>query len=283
MKLYRIKDKVYTIEANKNFSKSPCNNCEVRKHIKRNRRNDDKGYCPEYELSGKCAGIIGFNNYFVLYKDEIKNTDEVVEIMENKKKYPRMTKGFTRRDVLRTLILGMKEHYGVDIVRKADSVEQCNEVIKEIIEIHVKNRLVPHLEEKKHLDEVNELLNDNLSKANSKLLNKDAHIEQLNNGMDSLKEKIEELEEQLKQTELSRNEWLRLEKNLDNNLKKLEIDLKYQKDVKNILKNENEKLKTELKKWQGDNELLGMWLREWEDKTVFEFIKEKVKRFFKRG
>lgn len=129
MKLYKIGDKVYEAKR-KSINRTPCNSCSLYKTGVRQ-------YCPSEELLHKCSRL-GWNVYFVEYKGNVEDM-EVIELInekiELKPVYKRIKKGFTRRDVLRELILELKEKLGVDIVRTCDSVDQCKAVIDEIIKI----------------------------------------------------------------------------------------------------------------------------------------------------
>lgn len=219
MKLYSINGKIYEMCSSRNEIGSVCSKCELYNTNKKRR------YCPSEILLEKCNRL-GYDKYF----KEVKNIDlknyEVVVLMENKNKnkYTKMKKGFTRRDVLRELILELKSKLGVDIVRKCDSVDQCKEVIDEIIKI---------------------ACNCELSSAKDLIARKDTALKvqedvrgnlykQLN-GKDG---QISALREQIKEIEKSRDGWAKLAGDNEIELQKLEI--------------KNRELEKDAKKWKSE-------------------------------
>lgn len=258
MKLYKINGKIYEMKR-KSSGVSACGECVLYKTGKRR-------YCPSENLLDKCNRL-GWNTFFIEYNGVI-DKQEVIELIKERKVYGRMHKGFTRRDVLRELILEMKEKYGVDIVKKCDSVEQCKNVIDEIIRITCNNEsssdkdLVAKKE--KELDDIKNELN--------KILATNKRMSGIINSRDSelfkLKNKHDVLKKELDTTEKSRIEWVGIAKHND----KLYTD----EFIKAQL------LEEELKKFKSDNEILGMWLREAEDRGVISLIVFKAKRLFNK-
>lgn len=212
MKLYSINGKIYEMCSSRNEIGSVCWKCEFHNTNKKRR------YCPSEILLRKCNKL-GYDKYF----KEVNNVDlknyEVVVIMEKKDKYTKMKKGFTRRDVLRELILELKSKLGVDRVRKCDSVDQCKEVIDEIIKI---------------------ACNCELSSAKDLIARKDTALKvqedvrrnlykQLN-GKDG---QVKALREQIKEIEKSRDGWAKLAGDNEIELQKLETKNKeLEKDAK---------------------------------------------------
>lgn len=217
MKLYSINGKIYEMCSSRNEVGSVCYKCELYNTNKKRR------YCPSERLLRKCNKL-GYDKYF----KEVKNIDlknyEVVVLMENKNKYTKMKKGFTRRDVLRELILELKSKLGVDIVRKCDSVDQCKEVIDEIIKI---------------------ACNCELSSAKDLIARKDTALKvagdvrrNLYNKLNNVDGQISALREQIKEIEKSRDGWAKLAGDNEIELQKLEI--------------KNRELEKDAKKWKSE-------------------------------
>lgn len=219
MKLYSINGKIYEMCSGINEIVSVCSKCELYNTNKKRR------YCPSEILLEKCNRL-GYDKYF----KEVKNIDlknyEVVVLMENKNKnkYTKMKKGFTRRDVLRELILELKSKLGVDIVRKCDSVDQCKEVIDEIIKI---------------------ACNCELSSAKDLIARKDTALKvvedvkrNLYNQLNNADGQISALREQIKEIEKSRDGWAKLAGDNEIELQKLEI--------------KNRELEKDAKKWKSE-------------------------------
>lgn len=219
MKLYSINGKIYEMCSGINEIVSVCSKCELYNTNKKRR------YCPSEILLEKCNRL-GYDKYF----KEVKNIDlknyEVVVLMENKNKnkYTKMKKGFTRRDVLRELILELKSKLGVDIVRKCDSVDQCKEVIDEIIKI---------------------ACNCELSSAKDLIARKDTALKvagdvrrNLYNKLNNADGQISALREQIKEIEKSRDGWAKLAGDNEIELQKLEI--------------KNRELEKDAKKWKSE-------------------------------
>lgn len=217
MKLYSINGKIYEMCSGINEIVSVCSKCELYNTNKKRR------YCPSEILLEKCNRL-GYDKYF----KEVKNIDlknyEVVVLMENKNKnkYTKMKKGFTRRDVLRELILELKSKLGVDIVRKCDSVDQCKEVIDEIIKI---------------------ACNCELRSAKDLIARKDTALKvvedvkrNLYNQLNNADGQISALREQIKEIEKSRDGWAKLAGDNEIELQKLEI--------------KNRELEKDAKKWE---------------------------------
>lgn len=278
MKLYKIKGKIYEVrKKDSDINVSACEECVLYETgIRRN--------CPSVDILYECTRL-GWNVFFVEYNG-IVDKQEVIELISEKKVYSRMHKGFTRRDVLRELILEMKEKYGVDIVRKCNSVDQCKSVIEEIIRITCNNELNSAKDlvakKEKELDDVKNELNKTLAtnkRMNGIINSRDSELFKLINKHDTLKKELDT-------TEKSRIEWVKTAKDnvkLYNDkvteIEKLkseydELRVRYQFDLSTC--------KEELRRFKADNKLLRMWLREAEDRGVRSLIVFKAKRLFNK-
>ena len=186
--------------------------------------------------------------------------------MENKNKYTKMKKGFTRRDVLRELILELKSKLGVDIIRKCDSVDQCKEVIDEIIKI---------------------ACNCELSSAKDLIARKDTALKvagdvrrNLYNKLNNADGQISALREQIKEIEKSRDGWAKLAGDNEIELQKLEIkNRELEKDAKEWEKIATDNAKAYREKQSEYDELRAKYQLEIStNKEERKILKEKIDR-----
>jgi len=224
--------------------------------------NREDGACKNKDLLERCSNC-GYDKYFKEYKGMITEDMEVIDFMGDKKVYKRMAKGFTRRDVLRELILEMKTKYGVNIVRKCDSVEQCKSVIAEIVERHAIDRVA------EAKDMIQEKMNylSNLRATQDKQIS-DLIIECKKRCYDN-----KELEKKLAETEKSRIQWKTVAEDNGKGYRKL----KEEYDTLRASYDLNLKLDSD------DIEALNKEIRELKAMSILDFVILKIRGLFNRG
>lgn len=255
MKIYVIDGKPYTMEVAPDMD-FVCGQCDIAD------LNREDGACKNRDLLGKCTRL-GYDKYFKEYKGAILENMEVVDLMGDKKVYKRMAKGFTRRDVLRELILEMKTKYGVDIVRKCDSVEQCKGVIAEIVERHAMDRVA----------RTKDMLQGKMNYLGNLRTTQAKQISDLSTECKRRLYDNKELEKKLAETEKSRIQWKTTAEDNAKEWRKLKGEYKTLKDTYDL----NRELDSD------DIEALSTEIRELKAMSILDFVILKIRGLFNRG